>query len=156
MATASRDRAAARSSVQAEDVSLSTASTAIVEEEVSGPLPVSALEQHGISAADVKKLAEAGYNTVESIVYAPKKNLLVVKGISEAKADKIMAEGQKLIPTGFTTATEMHLRRSNLIQITTGSKELDKLLNGGVETGSITELFGEFRTGMFLSDECNL
>ena len=32
-------------------------------------------------------------------------------------------------------------------QITTGSKELDKLLNGGIETGSITELFGEFRTG---------
>ncbi len=32
-------------------------------------------------------------------------------------------------------------------QITTGSKELDKLLNGGMETGSITELFGEFRTG---------
>ena len=26
------------------------------------------------------------------------------------------------------------------------SKELDKLLNGGFETGSITELFGEFRT----------
>ena len=33
------------------------------------------------------------------------------------------------------------------MQITTGSKELDKLLNGGIETGSITELFGEFRTG---------
>ena len=33
-------------------------------------------------------------------------------------------------------------------QITTGSKELDKLLNGGFETGSITELFGEFRTGL--------
>ncbi|TPP65742.1 DNA repair protein RAD51, partial [Fasciola gigantica] len=30
---------------------------------------------------------------------------------------------------------------------TTGSKELDKLLQGGIETGSITELFGEFRTG---------
>ena len=30
--------------------------------------------------------------------------------------------------------------------MTTGSKELDKLLNGGVETGSITELFGEFRS----------
>lgn len=26
-------------------------------------------------------------------------------------------------------------------------KELDKLLGGGVETGSITEIFGEFRTG---------
>lgn len=49
--------------------------------------------------------------------------------------------------SGFTTATEMHLRRSQIIQITTGSKDLDKLLNGGIETGSITELFGEFRTG---------
>jgi DNA repair protein RAD51 len=54
---------------------------------------------------------------VESIVYAPKKNLLAIKGISEAKADKIMAEGQKLVPTGFTTATEMHLRRSQIIQV---------------------------------------
>merc|ERR1719419_691933 len=53
----------------------------------------------------------------------------------------------KLVPTGFTTATEMHLKRSQIIQVTTGSKELDKLLNGGIETGSITELFGEFRTG---------
>ena len=33
------------------------------------------------------------------------------------------------------------------LQVTTGSKELDKLLQGGIETGSITELFGEFRTG---------
>jgi len=48
---------------------------------------------------------------------------------------------------GFTTATEFHQRRSELIQITTGSSELDKLLGGGLETGSITELFGEFRTG---------
>ena len=51
----------------------------------------------------------------------------------------------KLVPTGFTTATEMHLKRSQIIQVATGSKELDKLLNGGIETGSITELFGEFR-----------
>lgn len=31
--------------------------------------------------------------------------------------------------------------------LTTGSRELDKLLGGGIETGSITEMFGEFRTG---------
>jgi hypothetical protein len=28
-----------------------------------------------------------------------------------------MAEGQKLVPTGFTTATEMHHRRSQIIQV---------------------------------------
>lgn len=117
------------------------------EEEACGPIPISTLEAHGIGAADIKKFKEAGYNTVESIVYAPKKNLLAIKGISEAKADKVCDQAAKLVPTGFTTATEMHLKRSQIIQVTTGSKELDKLLNGGIETGSITELFGEFRTG---------
>lgn len=48
---------------------------------------------------------------------------------------------------GFTTATEFHQRRSEIIYLTTGSAELDKLLGGGLETGSITEIFGEFRTG---------
>ena len=115
---------------------------------------------------------------MESIAFTPKKALLTIKGISEAKADKILAEGKKntatlppllqtdflkrfsvplfaliheiaskLVPMGFTTATDFHQRRSGMIQITTGSGELDKLLGGGIETGSITELFGEFRTG---------
>src|SRR5271154_3475907 len=48
---------------------------------------------------------------------------------------------------GFTTATEAHIRRADLISITTGSNQLDALLGGGIETGSITEIFGEFRTG---------
>jgi len=48
---------------------------------------------------------------------------------------------------GFTTATEHHKQRQDIIQVSTGSKELDKLLEGGFETGSITEIFGEFRTG---------
>jgi len=47
-----------------------------------------------------------------------------IKGISEAKADKIMAEGGKLVPTGFTTATEMHLRRSQIIQVGFASSNL--------------------------------
>lgn len=48
---------------------------------------------------------------------------------------------------GFTTATEFHQKRAELVQLTTGSRELDRLLGGGIETGSITEIFGEFRTG---------
>ncbi|MFN9952430.1 MAG: DNA repair and recombination protein RadA, partial [bacterium] len=34
-----------------------------------------------------------------------------------------------------------------MVTLSTGSVELDKLLGGGIETGSITEVFGEFRTG---------
>nr|WCZ58695.1 DNA repair protein RAD51 homolog 1 [Seculamonas ecuadoriensis] len=116
-------------------------------DENSGPMPISALEGSGITASDVKKLMEAGFYTVESIAFTPKKNLINVKGISEAKADKLIAEATKLFPMGFTTAHEYHQQRADIVHVTTGSKELDKLLGGGFETGSITEMFGEFRTG---------
>ena len=53
----------------------------------------------------------------------------------------------KFVPMGFTSATVMHNRRNELINITTCSKDLDALLGGGIETGSITEFAGEFRTG---------
>ncbi|CAG13017.1 unnamed protein product, partial [Tetraodon nigroviridis] len=119
----------------------------VEEEENFGPQPLCRLEQCGISASDIKKLEDAGFHTIEAVAYAPKKELLNIKGISEAKADKILTEAAKLVPMGFTTATEFHQRRAEIIQISTGSKELDKLLQGGIETGSITEMFGEFRTG---------
>ena len=42
------------------------------EDEQFGPLLVKVLEQHGISSADCKKLQEAGFYTVEAVVYAAK------------------------------------------------------------------------------------
>ncbi|KAJ3908604.1 Rad51-domain-containing protein [Lentinula edodes] len=113
----------------------------------SGPLLVSKLQEAGIHPNDIKKLSDAGLNTVESVAFTPKKHLVTIKGISELKADKILAEAQKIVPLGFQSATEVHARRSELVHITTGSKQLDALLGGGIETGAITELFGEFRTG---------
>ncbi|GAB0087530.1 DNA repair protein RAD51 homolog [Sergentomyia squamirostris] len=119
------------------------------EEELDGPQLIAKLVNAtaGITPGDVKKLQEAGFYTVEAVAYALKKNLLAVKGISEAKADKLIAEAGKIVHIGFTTATEVHQRRSEIIQLSTGSQALDKLLGGGIETGSITEIFGEFRTG---------
>lgn len=105
------------------------------------------LQGPALSALDRKKLQDAGFMTVESIAYSTQKALMAVKGISEAKAVKLMTEATKLIPMGFTSATEYHRQRAEIIHLTTGSKELDKLLGGGIETGSITEMFGEFRTG---------
>lgn len=48
---------------------------------------------------------------------------------------------------GFNSASDLHAKRSELISLTTGSVEFNKLLGGGIETGSITEIIGEFRTG---------
>ncbi|CAG8631575.1 11723_t:CDS:2 [Gigaspora rosea] len=110
--------------------------------------PISALEEFGINASDIKKLSDNGYTTVQAIAFSPRKALLTIKGISEAKVDKIQAEAFKLAPKmGFETATEVKERREEYVYITTGSSELNNLLGGGIESGSITEVFGEFRTG---------
>lgn len=119
----------------------------IEEEEEAGPVPIQRLEGQGINATDIKKLREAGLHTVESVAYSTIKSLTEVKGISEGKAMKLVASASKIIPMGFTTATEFSLQRAEIIKLSTGSTELDKLLAGGMETGSITEIFGEFRTG---------
>lgn len=105
------------------------------------------LKSVGISASDIAKLAEAGYNTIQSLACTPRKELLEVKGFSDVKVDKLLKEAAKLIPMGFCSATEYHSKRSEVVYISSGSTELDKLLHGGLETGSITEIFGEFRTG---------
>lgn len=118
-----------------------------VEQTQSGPTPLSALEGNGITAADIKKLVEHGFTTVESICFSTKKNLIEVKGINDAKAEKILAQAGTLVPMGFCSAADYHQQRQDIVYLSTGSTELDKLLGGGIETGSITEMFGEFRTG---------
>jgi meiotic recombination protein DMC1 len=47
----------------------------------------------------------------------------------------------------FSTALDVKSLRKEVIKITSGASSLDKILGGGLETGSITEVFGEFRTG---------
>jgi DNA repair protein RAD51 len=117
------------------------------DSDLGGPMLIAKLEEVGINNADIKKLMDAGFQTVESIAFTAKKNLLGIKGLTEAKIDKILEGALKLVPMGFQTAAEFLVVRQSIIHIATGSSELDKLLLGGFETNSITEIFGEFRTG---------
>jgi DNA repair protein RAD51 len=73
-------------------------------EEQDGPTMIEALEQEGVSMKDIEKLKEAGYNTVEAITFTPRKALVLVKGLSEAKLDKILEAAAKLVKMGFQTA----------------------------------------------------
>ena len=67
--------------------------------QVSGPLLVERLQEAGIRAQDVKKLTDAGFHTIEAVAYTPKKSLISIKGISEQKAEKILAEGGLVVIT---------------------------------------------------------
>ena len=109
--------------------------------------PIEQLEASGINKQDIQKLTRHGLTTVDSVAYTTKKELIKIQGLSEIKVEKILKAALKMCPHGFETATSFHQRRSQLVQLSTGSKAIDTLLQGGIETGSITEIFGEFRTG---------
>lgn len=47
-------------------------------------------------------------------------------------SDESHHPAQKIVPLGFQSATEVHARRSELVHITTGSKQLDALLGGDI------------------------
>ncbi|KAG7325172.1 hypothetical protein KOW79_011488 [Hemibagrus wyckioides] len=105
------------------------------------------LQKHGINMADIKKLKSVGICTIKGIQMNTRRALCNVKGLSEAKVEKIKEAAGKLLMNGFQTASEYRMKRKQVFHITTGSLEFDKLLGGGVESMSITEAFGEFRTG---------
>lgn len=75
------------------------------EFDLNGPTEIAKLEQYGISSADIKKLTDAGYHTVEAVCYVPKKTLVNTKGISEAKLDKILEAAQKEVKMDFMNAS---------------------------------------------------
>ena len=74
------------------------------EDDINGPTPLDKLQQYGISTADIKKFVDGGYHTVEALCYVPRKTLINVKGISEAKLDKVLEAAKQEVKMDFMTA----------------------------------------------------
>lgn len=105
------------------------------------------LQDSGINAADLKKLKDAGFNTSQSVAFTMRKELLSIKGLSDQKVDKIIEAARKSSHVGFVTCTQLVSQMSSRFHLSTGAGKLDQMLGGGVESCSITEIFGEFRCG---------
>jgi RecA/RadA recombinase len=93
--------------------------------------------------------SRSGVFTVGQLLQMPVKKLVLVKGLSEAKVEKIREAAKKLAGSKGTFRSAIDVLRADesRVRITTGSKQLDTILGGGIETGSLTEIFGEYRTG---------
>ena len=99
----------------------------------------------GVGPATAEKLREAGYDSLEAIAVASPLELKELAGISEGAALKIIQAAREAANIGtFMRADEYLKKRAVVGKITTGSKALDKLLGGGIETQAISEVFGEF------------
>jgi DNA repair protein RadA len=102
----------------------------------------------GVGPAIAEKLREAGFDSIEMIAVSSPSELSAVADIGEATALKIITAARKLANIGgFETGDVIFQRRQEIGKITTGSKALDSLLGGGIETQAITEFFGEFGSG---------
>ncbi|MFQ6010875.1 MAG: DNA repair and recombination protein RadA [Nitrososphaerales archaeon] len=110
-------------------------------------------EVAGIGPVTEKKLKNMGVHTVVDLAARSAYELAQHGGLDSTLANSIIAEGLKTLQeTGFLqksviTATECLDKRKILQRCTTGCKNIDDLLAGGVETHAITEFFGEFGTG---------
>ncbi|MCD6549834.1 DNA repair and recombination protein RadA [Candidatus Micrarchaeota archaeon] len=97
----------------------------------------------GVGPAKAEKLREANYD-MQKIAAASPHELAEVIEVNVNTAKKIIEAAKDALDTTFETAYEFNERRKQVGRITTGSKNLDALLGGGIETMAITEFYGKF------------
>jgi len=125
-----------------------TSSTAADAAEKKGKKKIACIEDlPGIGDTTAAKLKDAGYNTLESMAYAMPSELVEVAGLGEGTAIKAINAAREALEMGYESGDVLLERRKNIGRITTGSKELNNLIGGGVETQAITEAFGKFSSG---------
>ncbi len=110
-------------------------------------------ELPGVGDTTATKLRDAGYDSLEIIAVSLPAELAEVAGIGEGTAAKAVIAARDALEMGYETADIVWERRKNIGKITTGSKELDTLLGGGIETMNITEGFGRFGSGKCIAKD---
>lgn len=101
----------------------------------------------GIGGTTAEKLRAAGLDTLEKIAVASPHELSEMVGISVEAAKKAVQAAKESTTLEFKTGSEILERRLSMGKITTGSKELNALIGGGVEVNAITEVYGKFASG---------
>lgn len=98
-------------------------------------------------------LQKAGFRSLKDLVIRGATDIASATGISTEKCAnmcnkaRMILEDLGIYDKPFVPATVIYDRRKSESRISSGSKNLDNLLGGGIETRSITELYGEFGSG---------
>jgi DNA repair protein RadA len=107
----------------------------------------------GVGPVTKQKLLEAGIHTIMDLLVRGPMGISDATGLDVDKATSICNRARtKLVELGklekdFVTATEIYKKRQSIERISTGTTSLDDLLDGGIETQAITEIYGEYGTG---------
>ena len=101
----------------------------------------------GVGPVTAGKLRDAGFDSILAIAVAPIRELMDKASLDASTAGKVVKAARQQINTDFVTAKQLYERRQNLVRLTLGSNNLNKLLGGGIETQAITEFVGEYGSG---------
>ena len=118
-----------------------------MQEEKAKKKEVTIEDLSGVGPATAEKLKESGFDTLLSIAVASPGELVEAGGLTEATARKVIKAARDTMNMGFESGDELLEKRKNVLKITTCSKALDGLFGGGIESGAITECYGEFSAG---------
>ncbi len=102
----------------------------------------------GVGPATADKLIDAGYDTYQSIAVASPGELSNTADIGSSTATDIISAARDAADIGgFETGELILERRQEIGKLSWQVPAVDSLLGGGIETQSITEVYGEFGAG---------
>jgi len=102
----------------------------------------------GVGPATAEKLRDNGFENYQSLAVASPGELSNTADVGESSAADIIQAAREAADIGdFETGADVLERREQIGKLTWGVDEVDELLGGGVETQSITEVYGEFGAG---------
>ena len=107
----------------------------------------------GVGPVTTKKLSDAGIHNIMDLIVRGPVELSEITGMDKDTAGNIVEKARIALVEGgmiskdFVSATEIYKRRQEIGKITTGTECLDLLLDGGLETQALTEVYGEFGSG---------
>jgi len=110
-------------------------------------------ELKGVGQTVADKLVQGGYSDYLAIAISVPAELALDCDIGVTIASKIIDEARRKADVGeVITALSIYKKEKKKIdagapKLSTGSKEVDKIIGGGIEGGSLTECFGEYGSG---------
>ncbi|APW97187.1 DNA repair and recombination protein RadA [Halobiforma lacisalsi AJ5] len=112
-------------------------------------MPEADLEElPGVGPATADKLQDAGFDSFQSLAVASPSELSNTADVGESTAADIVNAARDAADVGgFETGSTVLERRNKIGKLSWHIDEVDELLGGGIETQSITEVYGEFGSG---------
>ena len=102
----------------------------------------------GVGPATAEKLTDNGFDSFQALAVAGPAELSASADIGENTAADIVQAAREEADIGdFETGTDVLKRREQIGKLSWLVDDVDDLLGGGVETQSITEVYGEFGSG---------